>query len=230
MKKLAIYPEFAKDYFEILGKDLFRRLANGNLKKITLIDRTRLVLNFAGEIYTALEIAYILHYGYFPKRTIITINGDPFDLSLHNVAALRGKKYRCCVRQFNGYFMHGLSKTQFTTNAAAYQDWCSVTQHIYRSEMPLVLKEDAFERQLLLENIGRPRPSDFPAYYMVKTRRRAIKPPRPSKEHVWSGKEWVIVPKAINVADDYKVRAQRVLEGYTKFKYDENLQQVVVAG
>lgn len=235
MKKLAMYPELAADYYQIIGSDLYRKLANGGLFKVQTHDRSRLVTTFAGEVYRALDIAWVLHQGYWTKRKVISLNGDPFDMSLQNVVAVRNKVYRCYIIQHLKHFTHGLSKNTFATNAEAYADWSSTVQHIYRTEMPIILREEAWEREIVASNkLHRARPADFPAHCLSEQEKFARspknRPARPSKKHVWSGKDWVIVPKPINVADDYKVRAARIMEGYSVFEYDASIQQVVVRG
>lgn len=229
MKKLQLYPEFVSDYYVMDEGALYRKLANGELFKVTTSDRSRLVTTFCGETYKALDIAYFLYYGYWPKRTTICLDGDIYNLRPENVIAARTKRYRFVpVHSLQGV-SHSLTKNTFKTLAECYNDWHLIVQHRYRTEMRIILAEDAREIELVKANSGhREKPSFFPTCYKDKLAKP--KPARPSKKHVWSGKDWVIVPPAINVADDYKVRAGRVLEGYSVFAYDVDLQQVVVRG
>jgi hypothetical protein len=231
MKKLQLYPEFAADYYVMNEGSLYRKLANGELFKVTTSDRSRLVTTFCGEVYKALDIAYLLYYGYFPKRKTLALDGDQYNLSLDNVVAARTKRYRFSPMNLPQGITHNLNKLMFPNHTACYNDWLLIVTHRYRTEMRLILAEDAREIEIVKANAGsRPKPSFFPTCYEDKLVKRVEKPPKPSKKHVWSGRDWVLVPSAINVADDYKVRACRIMEGCSVFEYDSALQQVVAKG
>lgn len=227
MRKLEQYAEFTADYFLINEGRLFRKLANGGIKEITTLDRDRLLVQFAGELYRALDIAWVLHHGYFPRREIISLDGDPQNMHVTNVVPVRTRRHRFYALSVLGGFTHKLSKSKFPTEAACAEDWRLCVNHMYRSELNIVLTEDAEDLAILKALIGRPKPANFPPTAKPRLR-RAIKGSRPSLDHVWhkATQQWVKVPPACCVADDIQVRAGYVLQGFSEFAYDSATNSV----
>ena len=224
MLKLAQFPQFAPDYYELIDGKLFRKQVNGKLKQVTLLDRERLICNFAGEIYRAVDIAWMLIYGIFPTCNVICLDGDPLNLTPENLVPVRTVRHRCHPLQYPNGWKHKLSEQFFGSVTTCASDWLVCAQSAYRSDRVLIVREEAKKLELLRANSADiPRPAFFPKPFVPKRRiSRAAKGARPSLDHVWhkDTEQWVKVPPACCTADDIQVRAGYVLQGFSEFAYD----------
>lgn len=236
----ATLTKIALDNFLVLEHKLYRKMATGDLRRVTTVDNAappveavviscnigKLVVQIDGRRLRAADIAWTLHYGNWPTLPLFIADGDPHNMAKENLLAIRGQAYRPRIRVAPGGFVHNMARKLFSSPELAREDWRRCVAEMYRHEQPHVLFAEEVQRKqaapIVLAPVRAPRARVAPN--PDKPRRP---PPVAGKEwHYWQG-EWVSVPVACHVADDYMVRIRAVLAGAKSFVYDDEAGRVL---
>lgn len=214
------------EHFAVVEGVLYRKLATGHLKPITLVDRGRLAVKLEGERLFGPEIAYACTYGVVPMFPIVQLDGNPLNCREDNLYPARLARLRYRVVAKPGGFKHPRSPALFRTEYEAWQDWYTSARAYYNADK-------AYVRQLE-DQMRVPVPA-----LVVNTTPRKV--PAPRKEarsrppavlgrvwHWWRG-EWLSLPLPVHASDDWMVRAAVVSEHPdARFVYDEVAGRTVV--
>lgn len=225
--KYNLAPELVPQLF-VYESMLYRRLANGRLRELNTLNGGRLVAVVGGERIDAADIVWCLHYGNWPKYPLAILSGDPLDVHIGCLWPARVRMLRLRLSEENGQFGHPLSNRMFPTAEEATLDWRKLAAHYYRRDLDYVRAEEAQERNLrkstlLVKPELAPKTNSRPA-----RQARPVKPMVPAdRDCHWYADQWVPVPLAAHVSDDWQVRCQQVLAGKTRFEFDPVTQTTV---
>lgn len=219
--------------YTIVDGVLYRRLQGGLKRRVTTVHAGRLVTMLDGRKHYGPDIAWVCHHMFVCPFPVVAVDGNPHNLSVDNVMAVRHKRLNFRVTAVGQGVRHPLSKVVFRDRDAAFKDWVIRAREYYmrdqhavmmlappesaRAEMMTAVRER--ERQEMAR--GPRAPS------LVKT-------PKPQREigrdWVWHAGRWVSCPKPVHVSDDAQVRAAACLVNPdARFRYDPTLDRTVLA-
>ncbi len=226
--------------FVIMGGELLRKFSAGKkLRKVDLLANGRAFTVYRGRRYWASELAWAWHYGHWPTCEVITA-GSVLDMSADNLLPVRVSRYRFKPRAYEGGFMHSLCSETFADKETCRADFTERMLNIHRDEKQIVLVKESrlieireHTRVVLAPVRVKPAVSvaveaPYPAFFA-----EGVKPPAVNEDGWIRFKHssgWLYVPEACHPADDIRVRAEKVLQGYSKFAYSKELQRVLPVG
>lgn len=202
-------------HFCVERDQLWRRLVDGSLKPIRLVDRGKLSIRFRGKRHYGPEIAYACIYHVVPMYPIVQVDGNPHNMNEDNLMPVRLKQYRFRAVPKNGGFRHPLSLQIFPYKSECENDWIRTVKAIYRRDKPLVRSmEDEARGQVVL-------PKFIPKKRYARSERHQKPPPIEGRVwHRWKD-DWLSVPLPVHISDDYMVRCRIVAEHpHAQFVYD----------
>lgn len=219
-------------HFVLEGSRLYRKLASGAVQSLKSMDGKLVVTLFKSQRLRAVDIAWCLIYGNWPSFPIVQLRDDPFDFSQGNLFPARTRRLRCEQRQRGNLYVHPLSSLSHLTPERCRKHWEEMAADFYGKDLAYVLKLEQFERDLrhkaLLETKAIQIP--VPVHREDPRWKAAYKPSRPpaiaGREWHWVKDQWIDIPVACHVADDYRVRIAATLAGATWFQFDPEIQQV----
>lgn len=190
--------------FLVDGGRLYRKRWDGTVRQVQTVEDGRLVTVLKGRKYYGPDLAWACHYRVVPMFPVVTIDTDPFNLSVENLGAARVRRLVCRIRSVKGGYLHPLSTLPFRTYDEAKQDWVSRARAIYADDLPYVLQ---------LQGPGMPQ---APSEAVVRARLRVVhtrkRPPDvPGMKWYWYREQWVSLPPAVHQSDDWQVRADALL-------------------
>lgn len=217
------------NYFAVSGPTIYKILADGSLSELRTLDGGKLSVRVKGQRVLAIDIAWALQYGNWPKFPLVQVSADPFDCRvLENVfpARLRRLRYRQLFK--DGKFYHPLSKLGLTTPEQCRTSWTAHARSIYMDDVDHVLAIEAEERKLraaagLVDEV----PVSAKRQRMTERRQQVHTGPKPARprapegqEYHWFRGEWRLVPVAVHVADDYVIRIRAFEQGATQARFN----------
>ena len=226
-------PEDVDKYFVLEGSRLYRKLATGAVTQLKSMDHNFVVTLFKNHRLRGVDIAWCLIYGNWPRFPIVQIRDDPLNFSRDNLYPARLRSLRYVQTQRGSLFYHSLSSLPHRTAERCRADWEERAVEIYTKDLPYVLKTEEFERTLraqyvremaALKKTPAPVEIDPKVFRAMRPARPAAKPGR--EWHWWDG-QWVDVPVACHVADDYRIRIAATQAGATWFQYSPDLGRVL---
>ena len=122
-------------HFTLANGRLYRQLAGGAVRPVTLVVEGRLMSRVLGTVYYGADIAWVLYYGSSPMFPVFCLNGDPHDLSQENVVAARVKRLRFRFKESRAGFRHSLNPSlYFKTLIACKDDWVGMARRYYAAD------------------------------------------------------------------------------------------------
>lgn len=224
--------EEAHKYFVLEGSRLYRKLASGAVQALKSMDGKQVVTLFKSHRLRAVDIAWCLIYGNWPSFPIVQLNDNPHDFSQGNLYPARTRRLRYEQRQRGALFVHPLSSLSHATPERCRKHWEELAADFYVKDLTYVLKLEEFERGLRLKALQEMRAVQVPVpSHKEDPKWKAVQKPSrppaiPGREWHWVRDEWVNIPVACHVADDYRVRIAATLGGATWFQFDPEIQQV----
>lgn len=212
--------------FAVEDGRLFRRLASGHSREISVIERGRLVSVLDGRKYYGPDVAWACHYLAVPMFRVITLDGDPFNLAEDNLMPVRLKRLRYRVIEVPGGFRHPRTRETFPSERHAHADWVRSASRYYREDKPYVRS---------LEDQHQPTKPEAPEKRTERFRAPSTVSGRPLRPevvwgrswHWWEGR-WLSLPDACHASDDWMVRAAVVSQSPgARFVYDSVAQRTV---
>lgn len=240
----VLTPEDVPLHFQLIGSRLYRKHVDGTLRQLKSMDGLKVVTLFRTARILAVDIAWCLHRGNWPMFPIVQIGDDPLDFSENNLYAARTRQLRYRIMPNERGFSHNLASGYFRTVQECRASWESCARSFYAGDQAMIYSLEADQRRLRAQyladmaalkksNIHNPDP-------MPAVRKRPerpfkgpahAKPPKPraipGREWHWYMGEWVDVPEAVHVADDYRVRIQKWKLGARRFEFCPARQMVL---
>ncbi len=220
----SLNPEMVKTHFVVQNGLLYRRLKGGAFRRINTVRDGRLQALHEGQVLYGPDLAWVLYYGTPPMFPVFTLDGDPLNLSQENVVAGRIRRLRFRFKDGRNGFTHSLSpRVPFRTLIECKDDWIAQARRYYAADHATVRQ---LEDDLMRERpVQRYEPAARPVRGPGREATGRPKPPQwvAGMRHYWIGEQWVRVPDACHVADDYRVRCLLCLRGAVRFAYDEAL-------
>jgi hypothetical protein len=217
------------NYFTHSGTLVYKILADGTLGELSTLDGGVLSVRIKGQRVLAMDIAWALHFGNWPKFPLVQLSTDPFDCRvLENIfpARLKRLRYRQTIK--DGKFCHPLARLGFTSAQHCRADWTAAARAIYMGDVDNVLTIEAKERELraaagLVDEV----PMSRKRQRLTQRMQRVNLGPKPSKprapegqEYHWFKGEWRLVPVACHVADDYVCRLRAWEQGAVRAAFN----------
>jgi hypothetical protein len=220
-------PEEVHKHFALEGSRLYRKLATGQGTQLKSRDGNYVVTLFKGHRMLGVDIAWCLIHGNWPMFPIAQISADPLDFSEGNLFPARHRRLRYVQRFKAGMYFHPLSQFAYSKPEMCRADWEERAKDIYRKDLAYVLRLEATQREQREIYLRETRAIRRPEVV------RPAKEPRPSRPYAvhgmewhWYGGEWISVPVACHVADDYRRRIQAWQAGARVFAFDPESRQV----
>lgn len=218
--------EDVKEHFVLEGSRLYRKFSDGAARQLASRDASKVVCMFRGARLLGVDIAWCLLYGNWPVFPIVQIKSDPYDFSAENLFPARLRQLRYCQTPAAHLWRHNLTSLTFKTPGLCRADWEERARDFYVKDLHYVQSIEANERKLRAEyiadlveankNIPKPR----------MRREKAAPTAKPKKPTAVAGREWhynagewISVPVACHVADDYMVRIRRQRAGAVRHEF-----------
>lgn len=226
----AVIPqEEIHKHFVLEGSRLYRKLATGAVSQLKSLDGRMVVTMFKNQRLRGVDIAWCLIHGNWPKFPIAQLRDNPLDFSENNLYPARFRVFRYIEKHVGNLYYHPLSTLGHGTPERCRRNWEELAREEYVKDMPYVLRLEESERQLRLQYLR-----DMAKVHIEvpgNSHRRLPKPARPAAKpgrewHWWDG-QWVDVPVACHVADDYRLRIIATQAGATWFQYSPDLGRVL---
>jgi hypothetical protein len=233
MKNLdaVLAPEEIHKHFVLEGSRLYRKLATGAVTQLKSMDGNLVVTIFNKQRLRGVDIAWCLIYGNWPRYPIVQLRDDPLNFAPNNLFPARLRALRYVQKPRGNLFVHSLSSLSHSSPERCRAHWEECAAEVYKKDLPYVLRVEEYERGLraeYLRSMAQVRVPEPPK--MDPKMKAAMKPSRPTakpgREWHWWDNQWVDVPVACHVADDYRRRVVATLAGATWFQFDPEIQQV----
>lgn len=222
----VLAPEDVPKYFVLEGSRLYRKLASGGGVLLKSRDGNQIVTLFNGVRLLGVDIAWCLTYGNWPEFPVVQLREDPLDFSMGNLYPARIKRLRYVQKPVAHLFRHPLSSITHSTPERCRKHWEELARDFYMKDMPYVLRLEESNRALrdtFLRETGAVR---LPETVAERPRRGSRPCALPGTEWHWYKDKWVNAPVACHVADDYRVRLQKLEQGATRFAFDPSTRRV----
>jgi hypothetical protein len=216
-----------KEYFVIKHDVLYYLRADGTARPLTDVLNGTLICKIGGKIFKGPEVAWALLHGTAPMFPVILLSPDPTDMSVENLAPVRGTRLRFRPIEVARGWRHCLnSSLYFATRESCHADWLVFARRHYAVDISWVLQQER-ARDRLMEHPGFTRPHKFPTHTGRKAEAKPSCPQFiPGRMWYWYDDQWVSVPPACHPADDYKERCRHVLAGATSFQFNAVTEMV----
>lgn len=213
-------------HFVLEGSRLYRKLASGAATQLKSLDGNQVVTAFNSHRLRGVDIAWCLIYGNWPHFPIVQLRGDAHNFDRHNLYPARTKRLRYTETRRGRLFVHPLSSIGHVSSSMCRGHWEDLAHDYYVKDMPYVLQVEEQLRAVRAQTVD-PRGSAAGAGTLAERPVKLSRPPAVAgREWHWVKAEWISVPVACHVADDYRVRVQKQALGAVRFEYDPAVRMV----
>lgn len=213
-------------HFVLEGSKLYRKLADGSVKQLKSLDGTKVVTLFNSHRLIGADIAWCLLYGNWPQFPLVLLGADPLDFTPTNIYPARTRRLRYMHSQKGALHYHSLSRLPFVSEERCRADWEDTAREFYKKDLPYVLRLEEAERGLRASYVDDLRE----VQKVVPLPVAAVRGKRPRQlagyEWHWNAGEWIAVPEACHVSDDYMVRIRRQRAGAVRHEFQPLHQEV----
>lgn len=197
---------------KLISGILYKKSIDKTLRKVLSIENGNLRVIIDGKKRFGPEIAWNLHYGYWPDFHVILRDDNHLNLSIDNLIPVKNLK-RCVIRVFSGKFMHNLCFNQsFETENLCRQHWRICALEYYDSQSSNITVELRVSEVFDVDLPEKPE--------KVPQTKKPCKVQ--GKTWHWYKSQWLCIPKAVHVSDDFMRRCDAVLTGKAGFYFDES--------
>lgn len=215
--------------FTVSDGALYRRNADGTVRRILLEQGGRLIAMLDGKRLNGPEVAWICHHGFPSPYPVVTLDTDPHNMYEENLMPARVKRlvFRPTVTAHG--VKHPLSKQFFPVFSVCKEDWVARARQFYEPDRQMLLAAKAeLGKQILQQAMA----SQKPAKPFRLRKPHVPRPQRPDCpegfEVHWYKGQWVTIPVPVHVSDDWMVRAEACLANPgARFRFDATLQRTV---